>query len=77
MKVFFFVNLGMFPSKHGRTYLREKVIEFEKYLENEGIPRENNFHISVNKVYFMFLGVILFLPLAMVIIQSIGKVLFK
>jgi len=52
-------------------------MEFEKYLETEGIPRENNFHISGNKVYFMFLRLILFLPLAMVIIQSIGKVLFK
>lgn len=73
----FFVNSGMFPSKYERIYLREKVMEFEKYLENEGIPRENNFHISVNKVYFMFLGVILFLTLTTAIIQSIGKVLFK
>ena len=52
-------------------------MELEKYFENEGIPRENNFHISGNKVYFMFLGIILFLPLTTAIIQSIGKVLFK
>lgn len=73
----FFVNSGIFPSKNEKIYLQKKVMEFEKYLENEGIPIENNFDVSGNKIYFSFWGIILLLPIITAITQTIGNVLFK
>lgn len=73
----FYAYSGILPTRTGTMYLRERVKELERHLKNKKKPIENNFNISGNKIFFLYLSTIVLIPLITAITQAIVSNFFK